>query len=300
MLTIFTTPKPFKGHIGVIQRNAIKSWTMLDPKPEVILLGDEEGAADAAREIGVLHLTGIVTNENGTPLMNDMFRRAEAAAQAGWLCYVNTDILLSGVFTRAVATVREQCSKCLMVSKRLNIDLTEDWTQRIGAGENWQDPLMRLVQSTGTSGQHTAIDAFVFPRGFYKSVPDFAIGRFWFDQWLIKDARINGFRVVDLSLVAPLIHQNHNYNHVAGGEQAIWKGEEAEHNFRLYGNVMHAYTLLDVTHELQPDGRLKRVRFRRFRYKLWEKTVHDTAAIRHRLGFHRRKGIDAAAKQPLL
>ena len=28
MLTIFTTPKPFRGHIGIIQRNALKSWTI--------------------------------------------------------------------------------------------------------------------------------------------------------------------------------------------------------------------------------------------------------------------------------
>ena len=32
MLTIFTIPKPFVGHIGVIQRNAIISWLNLSPK----------------------------------------------------------------------------------------------------------------------------------------------------------------------------------------------------------------------------------------------------------------------------
>ena len=30
MLTIFTIPKPFIGHIGVIQRNAIMSWLASD------------------------------------------------------------------------------------------------------------------------------------------------------------------------------------------------------------------------------------------------------------------------------
>jgi hypothetical protein len=296
MLTIFTIPKPFKGHIGVIQRNAIKSWTMLEPKPEIILLGNDEGVADAAREFGAIHLPRIAANEYGTPLLNDMFRQAEAAAGGEWMCYVNTDILLPGDLFRAIDRVRKECSACLMVSKRLNIDQTEP----IDFHGNWQEPLMRLVQKTGTSGQHTAIDVFVFPRGFYKSVPDFAIGRFWFDQWLIKDALLNGFRVVDLSPVAPVLHQNHNYNHVAGGEGALWTGKEADHNFRLYGSVYHAYTLLDITHELQADGKVKRIRFRRLRYKLWEKTVHDTAAIRHRLGLRRRKGIDAAAKQPMV
>ena len=34
MLTLFTTAKPFKGHSAIIQRNALKSWTLLDPDIE--------------------------------------------------------------------------------------------------------------------------------------------------------------------------------------------------------------------------------------------------------------------------
>ena len=34
------------GHNGVIQRNALKSWTLAAPDAEVILLGDEDGAAE--------------------------------------------------------------------------------------------------------------------------------------------------------------------------------------------------------------------------------------------------------------
>ena len=55
MLTLFTIPKVFRGHIGVIQRNAIKSWTLLRPACEVVLLGDEgdagEGRANREAEI---------------------------------------------------------------------------------------------------------------------------------------------------------------------------------------------------------------------------------------------------------
>ena len=55
MLTIFSTPKPFVGHIDIIQRNAIKSWTLLHPDVEVILFGDEEGAAEVCQEFGIRH-----------------------------------------------------------------------------------------------------------------------------------------------------------------------------------------------------------------------------------------------------
>jgi hypothetical protein len=47
MLTFVTTAKPFLRHDSVIQRNALKSWTLLRPDVEVILFGDDAGAADA-------------------------------------------------------------------------------------------------------------------------------------------------------------------------------------------------------------------------------------------------------------
>ena len=37
--TIFTTCKPFDGIIAKNQTSAIKSWTLMTPKPEIILIG---------------------------------------------------------------------------------------------------------------------------------------------------------------------------------------------------------------------------------------------------------------------
>jgi len=59
---------------------------------------------------------------------------------------------------------------------------------------------------------------FRFSAGLYAAIPDFAIGRLWFDHWLIKSAREQNLPVVDASLVAPVLHQNHDYGHVVGGK----------------------------------------------------------------------------------
>src|SRR5260370_906360 len=48
MLTLYTIPKAFDEHIGIIQRNAIRSWTLLRPPCEVILFGDDAGTAEVA------------------------------------------------------------------------------------------------------------------------------------------------------------------------------------------------------------------------------------------------------------
>ena len=105
MLTIFSIPKPFLGHIGVIQRNAVKSWLALRPECEVILLGDEEGTATCAQELGVRHCAGIARNEYGTPLLDDAFARVTAASRFPRLCYVNADIILPAAFLRCVERV---------------------------------------------------------------------------------------------------------------------------------------------------------------------------------------------------
>jgi hypothetical protein len=65
MLTFFTTAKPFVGHSGIIQRNALRSWKLLDPDVEVILFGDEEGAAEVSGELGLRHETKVERDERG-------------------------------------------------------------------------------------------------------------------------------------------------------------------------------------------------------------------------------------------
>ena len=62
MLTVFSTPKPFVGHVGVIQRNAISSWMRLHPDVEVILVGDDAGTAEVCAEFGI----GILLRESAT------------------------------------------------------------------------------------------------------------------------------------------------------------------------------------------------------------------------------------------
>lgn len=51
MLTLFTKAKPFTGRSAVIQRNALQSWRLLHPDLEVILFGDDAGAAKVCREL---------------------------------------------------------------------------------------------------------------------------------------------------------------------------------------------------------------------------------------------------------
>src|SRR5258708_15360900 len=90
MITIFTTAKPFTGHSGVIQRNALKSWKELHADAEVILFGDEEGAAEAANELGVRHVASVQRRVEGGPkVLRSFFDVAQEMARHELICYVN-------------------------------------------------------------------------------------------------------------------------------------------------------------------------------------------------------------------
>jgi len=288
LLTIFSIPKAFKGHIGIIQCNAIESWTKLEPRPEILLLGKDEGTAEVAREFGLRHLPDVATSDHGTPLLSDLFRQAEAAASFPWMCYVNADIVLVSDFLRAAALAQKTFARALMVSKRINLDVRE----KLEFGPQWESIIQRRGKVSGKDEHYTGIDAFVFPIGLYPPIPDFAIGRLWFDHWLIKAVREQNLPVVDASLVAPLLHQNHDYNHVSGGKEEVWRGEEAERNFQLYGEVKNSYTLLDVTHEITPGGAIRRVHFRKpiskIRHFAWDLFIRRTAGVRDFLGLRRK------------
>jgi len=287
MLTIFSIPKAFRGHIATIQRNAIASWARLDPRPEIILFGTDEGTAEVAEEMKLRYVPAVAASDHGTPLLDDLFRKAEAAASFPHMCYVNADILLLNDFLAAMKHVLQKMPLSLTVSKRINLDIRE----RLEFGPDWEQRIRQFARPQWSYEDHRSIDIFAYPKGMYPQVPSFAIGRLWWDHWLIKAVRERNLPVVDVSLVAPLLHQNHDYNHVPGGMDQVWRGQEAQRNFELSGGVKDAYTLLDVTHELLPDGRFRRVRFRKPMYRAkhaaWDLLVRRTAKARHALGLRR-------------
>jgi hypothetical protein len=102
MLTLFTTAKPFEGHSGIIQRNALKSWKLLHSDVEVILFGDDPGSAEIARELGLRHEPFVERNSFGTKRLDYIFGRAQELARHDFLCYCNCDIILLPEFCQAL------------------------------------------------------------------------------------------------------------------------------------------------------------------------------------------------------
>jgi hypothetical protein len=292
MLTLFAIPKAFEGHIGIIQRNAIKSWTLLRPKCEIILFGDDGGTEDVARELAVLHVPRVARNELGTPLLNDMFGKAQHLASHKLLCFVNADIILMSGFLQAVERVCRWQERFLMIGRRSDIGISELWDF---TAPDWEERLRRHVLEHGKlRGDHN-VDYFVFPKGFYDCVPAFAIGRPFYDSWLIFKAFSSRHPVVDATYAVIATHQNHNHAHfgIQGEKYSLREAHglvEGKRNYDLLGGELYRFGASDASHVLTQAGECRRryllgrleIVKRRLKIKLRHELLERTRPLRHR------------------
>jgi hypothetical protein len=241
MLTIFSPPKPFSGHIDVIQRNAIQSWLQLGEEVEVLLIGDEEGMMEVAAEYGVQHIPNVKRNELGTPLVNSIFQLAREYARHSALCYVNADIILLDDLLDAVREVQVDFPQFLMIGQRWDLGITD----RMSFEEDWRQRLQQDLESKGRLHPPAGSDYFIYRSGTFENMPPFALGRAGWDNWMIFTARAQKIPVVDATGSITIIHQDHDYAHLPDG-QPHYRLPESDENVRLAGGQETIFTLSDA------------------------------------------------------
>ena len=273
MVTIFACPKPFRGHAGAIQRNAIKTWMRLHPRPEVILFGDDEGTSEVTQELGLRHISAVQHSEWGTPLVSDMFEKVQALASHDVLCYVNADILLLDGLVDAVKHVASWRDRFLMAGRKTDIDLDQAAACK---SEEDQERLLVQVSQRKKAVWPGALEYFVFSRGLFADIPPFGIGRTVWDNWLVWKARSLRVSFVDASALIIAAHPIHDYSHHPQGRRGVYQGEEAIWNQSLAGR--HLGTIEDATHKLTLRGIERNV---------GQLLVRRTRSVRHLLGIRR-------------
>lgn len=257
-LSIFSAPKPFTNpHIATIQRNAIRSWQHLGADVEVFLVGQEDGMAEVANEYGVQLLVDVKRNEAGTPLVNSIFDLARSASSSEFMAYVNGDILLLPDIVQATRQIAAELTKdpFLLIGQRWDLDVTELFDFSSG----WEIRLQNLVKKNGQLHAPAGSDYFVFPRSTFTEMPEFAIGRAGWDNWMIFHARQNGWPVIDGTPSVMIVHQSHDYSHLPGG-QPHYNLAESRHNMQIGGGLKHMYMVLDADRQFR-NGRICSPRF---------------------------------------
>jgi len=259
MITLFTTPRPFEGYYAYLQTNALKSWSLLDPRAHrVIVYADEHNEGlepfELASQLGFDTVSVEERTERGVPLLSFMFKDAQDRADETETipCYVNADIIMS---TNAVEAVHMAAScfphgkykKCLIVARRWNVQVLE----YLDFEEGWWDELWYKVELQGSQSPECAIDLFAWKddradeedgRVFPTFMP-FAIGRYSWDNALVSAALGSGAAVVDITPVLKIIHQPH--------DNVPWHEPDADYNRTLTSSYN---SLKDSTHTLTEEG----------------------------------------------
>ncbi|MDW8119897.1 MAG: hypothetical protein RMK40_04550 [Chloroflexota bacterium] len=246
MLTMFTTCAPFRGHRKIIQTNALRSWTLLRPRPEILLFGDEEGTTEIAQELGIRHIPQVERNEYGTPLGDDLFRQAERLATHSILCFSNADMIFTQDFMNAIHTLSSLRKPFVFTGPRLPVQVHSfiDFSQ-----PGWDADLLAMAKKFGPDLD--AVDFIVFPKGLEHNIPPMAVGRIWRLGWIIWRARLLKIPVVDGGALVPAFHQDHPYER---GAKWVWEGPEAQKNLELTKKMYVEFITLDATHILTQQG----------------------------------------------
>jgi hypothetical protein len=185
-----------------------------------------------------------------------MFQLARENSHSDLLCIINADMLLMPDFVEAAKQAVNLKEKFVLLSQRWDLDVT----QPLDFSEGWGNRLRSSVHGQGTLHRPAGSDFFLFPLTSYLDVPDFAIGRAGWDNWMIFKACRENWPVIDCTPSVMIVHQNHDYRHLPGGKPH-YEHPETNENIRLAGGPAAVrYTILDATHRLK-DGKLVRPAF---------------------------------------
>ena len=201
-LTILSVPLPFRPGTSVRQRNAIHSWTLLRPKPEIVLFENEKGVAEIAEEFGLRHVPNTERNEVGDISMRSIFRLGDELATHDLVMYVDSDVIVMSDFMPVIDYITRHYDSFTVCAGR--------WSARDVPAIDFSDPGWEKMVRDKVYRQHDhGSDFSVYRRGFFESMPDFSIGQGHWDGWRMGHVLQRGAELINIADVCKVVHQDH-------------------------------------------------------------------------------------------
>jgi hypothetical protein len=215
-LSIFTTCKPMVGLDAIHQDNAIRSWLALEPTPQVIVYGDEEGVKEYCdhtrapgewRPYGLFHGSLLTYTRYGKPQVNELFDRGVHHEILPLSIYINADVCMFQDLVETCNDLAKLDYPFIASGQRLNLDcdvsvvtFAEMRSKAISA-KNYLPP--------------TGADYFIMPARWATPwtfrIPDgLGIGHLAWDNFIPWAAvHYGGATFIDVTRTVTAVHQNH-------------------------------------------------------------------------------------------
>ncbi|MEK8016659.1 MAG: glycosyltransferase, partial [Candidatus Parabeggiatoa sp.] len=101
----------------LMQWQAIKSWTLLNPKPDIFLLGNAPGVAAIANELGLYHLPNVDQNAS----ISEIAKWLDRLINNTILVYINPSVILTESFTQTIQEVYKNQEHFLLTGQSRTI-----------------------------------------------------------------------------------------------------------------------------------------------------------------------------------
>lgn len=204
-LTFFTIPRDsFDGFYGMAMNNAIKSWALLEPKPEIMLFGNTTDIQDAAQRFHCVRKPINCHRKWGIPFINGAIKQAQKHAKNPMLCFANTDMIFFQDIYDAIEAVASTFRKFLIIGRRTRVEIPSP----IDFSGDWQNELHDLASEKGRLANDLGIDYWIFKRGLYQNVPPLLIGHRVWHCWLVWDVWRRGIPVINATEAILAVHQD--------------------------------------------------------------------------------------------
>jgi hypothetical protein len=275
-ITIFSTPKEFKGITKVDQYNAVISWKKFLPGVQILLIGDDVGTDLCALTLGVQHIKECESNKLGTPFLSSVFSQAQKNADFEILMYINADIVfthdISSIISTLISDIPSEKS-FLATGQRYDTDVKFE----LDKNEIPEKIEEQLTAPKANASRHgpAGLDYFIFRRNTFR-LPAFLIGRPCWDNWLLWHCFNEKFMIIDATSVLNILHQNHDYSHSKSGGKGRVLGPEWNYNVKISGGYGHQENLKCHTHLFRGSSIMSKPKFKRVAYKIYSVVVGRT------------------------
>lgn len=214
MITIYSTFRSFEHErYCEIQLDAFRSWVKLDPKPQVIIMGDEPGTARICRNNNFLHIPKIRSSKAGTPYVNSLIETAEKHAENDIMLLVSGDIIIGQETIDIAKAAKKQLDEFCVCARKIHVAKRRNGSFKHERWATWQ-----------------AGDYWLHTKGFYSGMPDFLIGRHLVERWMYRHA-CNKNGLVDATGLATVYHQNHPRDFKPKNKEKDWNRKMWDENY---------------------------------------------------------------------
>jgi hypothetical protein len=226
-LTFFSVPRPVSTE-ALYNRTklAISSWLSASPTARVTLFVNRtefDPSDKLPTELETLFGHGRVTyagglkhDLTGVPYIDDWFRQGIRQSQSKYVCFINSDILISADWLSRVSTVDTalQDRSVLMIGQRIDFDIKEELFDGLTFT---QSTFLKQVDAMVQNSPHTdhspyGVDTFTFRLDRMpfdpERIPPFLMGRYNWDNWIIGYLNVIS-ETVTFNLNPPIYHMNH-------------------------------------------------------------------------------------------